>query len=175
MEYSAPRSENVASGRWLRPEELDAWRSLKMMEMALDAELARRIAQRSLLSLADYVVLVVLTEAPEGMVRPFALAQTVGWERSRLSHHLSRMEERGLVAKIPCPEDRRGSFVAITEEGRREIEKAAPGHAADVRALFVDLLERSEIAVVASISSRVLANLGQVATADPDCDDAVGD
>ena len=78
----------------------------------IDAQLNRQLLRETDLSQADYAVLVNLSEAPEGRLRGFALAQGMQWEKSRLSHHLTRMERRGLIERQGCPTDGRGAFVA---------------------------------------------------------------
>ncbi|MCX7621642.1 MAG: MarR family transcriptional regulator [Acidimicrobiales bacterium] len=145
--------------RWLDERELRAWRLLQHMHLRLDGELARQLATESSLSYADYVVLVALTDRPDGRLRLFELAQILGWEKSRLSHHVSRMESRGLVAKEQCPDDRRGSFVVVTSKGRTEIKAAAPGHVAAVRRMFIDLLTPEQLDSVAAVAELVLKNL----------------
>src|SRR5215471_6931286 len=125
---------------WLNEREEAAWRGLLQLHAQLTAELSRRLTSDSPLSYPDYEVLVVLTDQPDGRLRVFELAEALGWEKSRASHHVSRMAERGLVKKVPCATDRRGAFVATTARGRRYIEAAAPGHVAAVRELFVDRL-----------------------------------
>jgi DNA-binding MarR family transcriptional regulator len=111
------------------------------------------------MSEADYEVLVHLSEAPEGRLRPYQLGRITQWEKSRLSHHLSRMGERGLVERQFCPTDNRGSFVAITESGRAAIAAAAPQHVEDVRRLFIDVLTPEQLDAIADIADTVLANL----------------
>jgi DNA-binding MarR family transcriptional regulator len=108
----------------------------------LTAALARRLAAESSLSYQDYEVLVALTDQPDGRLRVFELGETLGWGKSRVSHHLARMGERWLVRKVPCGTDRRGSFVAAIARGRREIE-SAPGHVSAVRKLFIDRRPRT--------------------------------
>lgn len=136
------------------------------MEMRLGAEVGRRLAAASGLSVQDYGVLVVLTSQPDGSIRSYELAARLGWEKSRLSHHIGRMERRGLVTKQRCEVDRRGWFVAITPQGRSEIEAAAPGHLEDVRELFVDLLEPAQLDVLGDITETVLAHLDALSTDD---------
>src|SRR5687768_4921897 len=80
------------------------------------------------------------------------LGALLGWEKSRLSHHVRRMAERGLVKKEKCASDRRGSFVSVTTAGRKEIEAAAPGHVAAVRQLFVDRLTGDQLDAVADVA-----------------------
>ena len=149
----------VADVRWLNEREERAWRALQFMQMRLEAGLAGQLATEAGLSYPDYVVLVALTDQPGGRLRLFELGRKLGWEKSRLSHHVARMAGRELVEKQKCDSDRRGAYVAITPRGRREIEAAAPGHVRTVRQLFIDRLTPEEIDVVASIAERVLAAL----------------
>lgn len=144
---------------WLSEREERAWRGLQLMQMRLERELARQLAADSGLSYPDYLVLVALTDRPDGRMRLFELGSFLGWEKSRLSHHVSRMEKRGLVEKEPCDDDRRGAFVVLTEKGRAEIEAAAPGHLATVRRLFIDHLDPSQLDHIADIAETVLASL----------------
>lgn len=145
--------------RWLDEREERAWRALQFMQMRLEGELARQLAAESGLSYSDYVVLVALTDAVDGTRRVFELARDLGWEKSRLSHHLTRMEGRGLVKKKPCVTDRRGAYVVVTKRGRKEIESAAPGHVSAVRRLFVDRLTPSQLVAVGDAAEAVLAAL----------------
>jgi DNA-binding MarR family transcriptional regulator len=145
--------------RWLDERESRAWRGLQFMHMQLDAALARDLAADSSLSIQDYAVLVALTDEPDASLRAFELADLLGWDKTRLSHHIKRMVARGLVSKQVCPSDRRGFDVAITDAGRRAIEAAAPGHVATVRRLFIDLLTDDELDVIERVSTRVLGAL----------------
>ncbi|MEW6154511.1 MAG: MarR family transcriptional regulator [Actinomycetota bacterium] len=144
---------------WLDEREERAWRALQFMQMRLNAELAHQLALESGLSYQDYLVLVVLTDRPEGRARLFELARYLGWEKSRLSHHIARMSERGLVSKEKCDSDRRGSFVVVTERGRQEIEAAAPGHVAAVRRLFIGPLSGGQLDALGAACETVLAAL----------------
>ena len=145
--------------QWLEESEERAWRGLQFMQMRLEAELARQLAADSGLSYSDYLVLVALTDHPDGRLRLFELGACLAWEKSRLSHHVARMADRGLVKKEPCDDDRRGAFVAVTERGRREIEAAAPCHVRSVRQLFVDRLTPDELDVIAVAAGKVLAGI----------------
>src|SRR5690606_27285766 len=142
--------------RWLDEREEQAWRALQLMQLRLTAALSRQLARDSQLSYPDYLVLVVLTDEPEGRLRAFELARILGWEKSRLSHQVRRMAERGLVKKEPCEEDRRGSYVAITPAGRRAIERAAPGHVEAVRRYFADVLTPRQLDSVRSAAEVAL-------------------
>ena len=150
--------------RWLEERQERAWRALQFMQMRLGAEFARQLAVESGLSYPDYMVLVSLTDQPDGRLRLFALGRDLGWEKSRLSHHVTRMVSRGLVTKEKCGADRRGAFVVVTELGRKEIEAAAPGHVAAVRRLFVDRLTPEQLDTIGEAAAAVLAGLD--ATAD---------
>ena len=147
--------------RWLDEREERAWRALQLMQLRLTGELARQLAAGSGLSYSDYVVLVALTGQLDGRMRLFELAGTLGWEKSRVSHHIARMEERGLVAKEKCDFDRRGAFVVLTGPGREAIEAAAPAHVDAVRQLFVDHLTPGQLDAVGAAAETVLAALDQ--------------
>lgn len=153
--------------RWLDEREERAWRALQFMQLRLDAALARQLAADSDLSYPDYLVLVALTDRTEGRARVSELARQLGWERSRLSHHLARMEDRGLVTKEQCPSDRRGAFAVVTDEGRRQLAAAAPGHVAAVRRLLVDRLRPDQLDTLADLAETVLAALDDVPGAGP--------
>ena len=143
--------------RWLNAEEERAWRALQFMQMRLEGALARQLAEDSGLSYPDYLVLVALTDRAEGRMRLFELAGVLGWEKSRLSHHVGRMAARGLVEKERCDSDRRGAYVIVTRRGRSDIKAAAPGHVAAVRRLFVDRLTPSQLDVIGDAAEAVLA------------------
>ena len=146
---------------WLDEDELRAWRNLQVMQNQLSAALGRELIERNGLSYVDYLVLAALTDRPDGRMRAFELGRELGWEKSRLSHHISRMAERGLVEKQKCSADRRGAHVAITSSGRKAIEAAAPGHVASVRRRFMDRLTKQQISVLGEISGTVLAGLAE--------------
>jgi DNA-binding MarR family transcriptional regulator len=143
--------------RWLSEEEETAWRALQFMQMRLEGELARQLTTDSGLSYPEYVVLVALTDESDGRMRMFELGETLGWEKSRVSHQVTRMAGRGLVKKERCADDRRGAYVVITRRGRKEIEAAAPGHVAAVRRLFIDQLTPTQLAAIGEAAETVLA------------------
>jgi DNA-binding MarR family transcriptional regulator len=145
--------------RWLDEGEQRAWRSYVQMHGQLLARLNRQLQADSGLSLADYEVLVRLAEASDGRLRPFELQRGLHWEQSRLSHQLTRMQNRGLVSREGCTDDGRGAFVVLTERGRHAIEAAAPGHVDAVRRLFFDGLTRDQITMLGQLSSQVLNRL----------------
>ena len=145
--------------RWLTDDELAAWRGLLDMTTRLDARINRELQAQSGLSVPDYAVLVPLTEAEDGQLRAFELAEAIGWGQSRLSHHLSRMHKRGLVDRTNCDSDRRGAFIVLTGAGRQALEAAAPAHAEFVRALVFDGLTAGQVKTLKAISQTVLQRL----------------
>lgn len=149
----------MTSPRWLDEGEQRAWRTYLQMQAQLTARLSRELQADSGLSLADYEVLVQLTEAPGTRLRPFALQRGLQWEQSRLSHHLGRMQRRGLVDREECGEDGRGAFVVLTEAGRSAIEAAAPGHVDTVRRLFFDQLSSDQVTTLEQVATQVLDKL----------------
>jgi DNA-binding MarR family transcriptional regulator len=104
-------------------------------------------------------VLHPLSEAPGGLLRARDLGIEIRWDRSRLSHHLSRMEKRGLVVREECVEDARGLMVRLTKAGRRAIEAAAPAHVEAVQSYFFDLVSKDELETMAAVFDRILENL----------------
>ncbi len=144
---------------WLTEDEQRAWRGLLRMTAQLNARMNRQLQDDYGISLADYDVLVVLSEAPAGRRRVFELADALAWEQSRVSHQLARMQRRGLVARQECRTDGRGAFVILTEAGRAAIERAAPAHVEMVRQLVFDGLSRDQLTALTTVTERVLDRL----------------
>jgi DNA-binding MarR family transcriptional regulator len=146
---------------WLDDREQCAWRSFLNMQTDLRRRLNRQLLREAGLSEADYGVLVQLSEAPAGRLRVFELRGAAGWEKSRMTHQVTRMVERGLLERQACQEEPRGQFVALTEAGRTAIEKAAPLHVGHVRRWFIDHVSDDELAVLSEVSERVLKRLAE--------------
>jgi DNA-binding MarR family transcriptional regulator len=149
----------MATTHWLDPDEQHAWRAYLRMQSRLQRRLSQQLQRDAGLSDADFEVLVNLSEAEDGRLRAFELGDELQWEKSRLSHHLTRMERRSLVAREECLTDARGAFVRITEQGRASIEHAAPMHVAEVRARFIDVLTPAQLRSLDEICETVLAAL----------------
>jgi DNA-binding MarR family transcriptional regulator len=145
--------------RWLDEKEERAWRAFLRMQGELAARLNRQLQTDSGLSLTDYDVMVQLAAAPGRRLRPFELQRRLHWEQSRLSHHLSRMQRRGLVSREECSDDARGAYVVLTDTGRRAIRAAAPGHIDAVRRFFLDQLTPELVDALETLSTRVLQRL----------------
>lgn len=153
--------------RWLDEREARLWRAFLEMRRHLDGAIERQLADAGL-STADYQLLVPLSEATEDGERARDLGRGVSWDRSRLSHQLRRMEQRGLIQRRTCLTDGRGTMISLTAAGRKAVEAAAPGHVAVVRRSFVDLLSAQEIDVLTTIFSRVHDSLTESEPA-PEC------
>ncbi|MDI6410080.1 MarR family transcriptional regulator [Streptomyces albus] len=145
---------------WLNDDEQRMWREWLHLDAELLATLNREMQAEAGLSNPDYQVLAVLSESPEGRVRISDLAASLQWERSRVSHHVARMEKRELVSRLECPDDGRGAFVRITGTGQAAIERAAPGHVRAVRRLVFDALTPEEVARLGEIFHRLRSRIG---------------
>lgn len=122
--------------RWLTEDQQRIWRNYLALGGRLQVAMNRQLQARCGLSLADYEVLVALSE--QGPLRVLELAAELGWEQSRVSHQLRRMRARALLDRFDSAEDRRGATVAITDAGRDALAAAAPDHVALVRAVLFD-------------------------------------
>jgi DNA-binding MarR family transcriptional regulator len=149
----------VAEPRWLDQREAHLWQAYRDLQRELRNALDRQLVHDAGLSGAEYALLVPLSEASGGRLRARDLGAMVGWDRSRISHQLSRMEHRGLVSRERCPDDARGSIVRLTPAGRSAIEAAAPNHVAAVRRFFLDPLSDDELDTLATLFDRLLAGL----------------
>ncbi len=140
---------------WLSADEEQAWRSFRRLMTALPARIGRDLAADSGLSSADYEVLSTLSEKPDRRWALRELAAKMEWSRSRLSHHATRMQGRGLLDKEPDPEDARGCILRLTDAGYAVLEEAARHHLASVRARFIDHLTATELAMLRRLSARI--------------------
>lgn len=140
--------------------EARAWRGLSRMAVGLASRLHRRLVATAGISLSDYEVLTALLAADEQQMRAFELGGELQWEKSRLSHHIKRMENRGLVQRTVCESDGRGLWVGPTEEGRAAWRKASEAHHDEVRRLLFDQIDASQLEALAGISDSVVAGMG---------------
>lgn len=136
-----------------------AWLAYLSMSERLITELHRNLLKNTGLSLPDYRVLSVLIASPQATLRAFELGTELQWEKSRLSHHLKRMESRDLIQRVVCESDGRGLWVVLTDTGREAHQSATPGHIDDVRELLFKTLTPSQTEELAVISEKVLADL----------------
>jgi len=149
----------VTNDVWLTEREQRAWRGFMGLQNEVRAQLSRRLQQETGLSGADYDLLVVLSEAPSGRLRAFEMGALIKWEKSRLSHQLTRMAQRGLIERQACTDDSRYAEIVLTPVGRAAIVEAAPKHVAHVREVFIDVLSPEQIDAFAAIAETVLTRL----------------
>jgi DNA-binding MarR family transcriptional regulator len=159
----------VTDAMWLDDREQRAWRSFLDVMERLKAALHRELQREAGLSGPDYSVLVRLSEAPDGRLRAYEIGAATGWEKSRLSHHLTRMEQRGLVARRQCAGSRFFDVV-LTDQGRNAVEEAAPRHVGHVRDWFVDALTPEQLDALAEACEAIAARLEQAPCSEPACD-----
>lgn len=142
--------------RWLTEQEDRAWRGYRRMALVVGARVSRDLTRDSGLSEPDYDVLSALSESDDHRQRIRELADRMLWSTSRLSHHITRMQQRGLVAREECPEDGRAAVVVLTPQGLRAIREAAPLHVESVRKHFIGLLTPQQLHVLAQIAGAVV-------------------
>ncbi|WP_433065062.1 MarR family winged helix-turn-helix transcriptional regulator [Dactylosporangium sp. CS-033363] len=136
------------------------WREFLETVEALRTELAARLQRDTGLSPSDYAVLLALSEADGHRLRSSDLAAACGWERSRLSHHLARMERRGLIRREECVTDSRGAEVVLDRTGADTFRDATMPHLTAVRELFVDALTPEQLAAAGDIAAALRSRLG---------------
>jgi DNA-binding MarR family transcriptional regulator len=129
------------------------------VQMRLNYEMNRQLQNDSGLSLADYHVLNALTDAPDGRLQVSDLAALIGWERSRASHQLRRLCERGLADRVPSGDDGRATDAILTKVGREAIAAAAPAHVALVRRMFIEPIPDELLAPLTAALEHVRVNI----------------
>lgn len=142
----------------LSAQDLRAWTALRLMSRQIDAQLARRLAGSSPLSMQDYDVLSSVASREDRRMLMKDLMYHLQWSYSRLSHHLGRMESRGLAQRVPA-DSTSGTDVLITNEGLASIKAATSDHLAAVKEHFADLLESGDAEVLDRLSQRILSHL----------------
>ncbi|MCR6492351.1 MarR family winged helix-turn-helix transcriptional regulator [Cellulomonas sp. P24] len=147
--------------RWLTPEQQRCWRAYLEGTARLSEALGRQLEAESGLSLAEYEVLVRLSEAEDRTMRMSVLADSLAHSRSRVTHTVARMEKRGLVERQTCSADGRGVNCRLTDVGFARLEAAAPGHVAQVRESLVDVLDDDQFRTLGEAMAAVAAALGR--------------
>ncbi|MFZ7087204.1 MarR family winged helix-turn-helix transcriptional regulator [Curtobacterium sp. RRHDQ10] len=135
----------------------DVWRRL-------DRALDRAVQEQAGISIPEFEILIGLHRDPDHRLRVRDVAAGIGWEKSRVSHQVTRMVARGLVERADCPSDGRGSWVTMTPDGRRAVLGGIRAHTAALEQLFWGPLG-DDTAAVRAASQRILTRLG------PDLDD----
>lgn len=137
-------------------EEWDVWRAFVRMRRQLDLALERQLQHDADISMPEFEILLTLFELPDKKLRTRELGAALGWEKSRLSHQVTRMERRGLVERSDCDTDARGTWITITPDGSRAVLGAMREHATSIRRYFFDVLGDDDKTVLADVSARVL-------------------
>ena len=152
---------------WLTAEELMAWKALAGVLLLLPAALDSQLQRDSGLAMADYMVLVMLSECENRSMRMSELATSASTSQSRLSRIVARLEAAGYVTRQMAPDDRRAVLATLTESGLAKLVAAAPGHVAQVRRLIFDRLTPAQVASLNEIA-RALAHPDDRAACDGD-------
>ena len=145
----------------LSDRERRAWYGFLTMQEDLRRHLNRGLTRESGLSLSDYAVLSTLHQSERGALRMYELRNALRWEKTRLTHQVTRMMKRGLVERVQCEEDGRGMRIVLTSDGRDTIEAALPDYLGDVRRLVFDMVTPKQLDVLADISEQVLSGLAE--------------
>jgi DNA-binding MarR family transcriptional regulator len=145
--------------RWLNEDEQQSWRAWLSASLLLNDRLTREMQAQHGLTMADYEILVRLSEVPDRRMRMSDLAQVTLSSRSRLSHQIDRMEKAELVERQHCSDDRRGAFAVLTDQGWTTLVAAAPDHVASVREHLVDQLTPQEFAALGAACHKVSERL----------------
>jgi DNA-binding MarR family transcriptional regulator len=162
---AAPRSSSGAHGttRWLDADEQRAWRAAMYSWMLLEDRLDRELTRETGISHAYYEILVQLSETEGRSLRMSELADRCLSSRSRLSHAVSRLEERGWVRRQVCAEDGRGQLAVLTDAGFAALEAAAPVHVESVRTHLFDQLSPAQVEALRDIGETLLHHLADPA------------
>ena len=154
-------SDDAATGepRWLDPEEQKAWRAWLYASQLLAERLNADLQHDTGISHPYYEILVQLSETPGRMLRMSELADRCLSSRSRLSHAVARLEERGWVRRQVCEEDARGQLAVLTDEGFAALAAAAPIHVESVRRHLFDQLSAEQVAALRDIGETLLRHL----------------
>lgn len=140
----------------LTEHEWRVWRTFTAMRRQLDRAVEQQLQEEAGISRPEFEILQALWEAPEKRLRARDIAELIDWEKSRISHQVTRMEGRGLVTRADCRDDLRGTWVTLTDEGRRAVVDATRDHGQTVRSLFFDVLSDDEQDLLLEVSRRVL-------------------
>lgn len=141
--------------QWLSETEQRSWRAWIAASNTLNHQLSADLQRQHGITLADYEILVQLSEHPERRMRMSDLAEATLASRSRLSHQVDRLVKRGLVERQECEIDKRGSFAALTDQGWKAIVAAAPDHVESVRTYLVDILSPAELSALGASCTRI--------------------
>jgi DNA-binding MarR family transcriptional regulator len=146
--------------RWLSAEEQETWRSFLCACNAFFGAVDAQLQHDSGMPHTYYEILVRLSETPGHALRMSQLAEATSASKSRSSHAVARLEERGWVRRVDCPTDRRGQVAELTDEGYAALADAARGHVEQVRQSLFDALTPEQVAQLRAISEAMIAASG---------------
>lgn len=152
----------MSEPRWLDANQQRDWRAYVEGSIRLIDVLDRDLKRKHGLSMAEYEILVRLSDAPGRRLRMAELAEEASQSRSRLSHTVSRLECKGLVARGTCGADKRGVNAELTDEGFALLARAAVDHVATVREFFVDVIDPDDLAAVGRAFAAVTRQVAKV-------------
>jgi DNA-binding MarR family transcriptional regulator len=144
---------------WLSEQERQAWVRLAAVLELLPGVLDSQLRRDAELTHFEYFLLAMLSEAPDRTLRMTSLAQRTNATLPRLSHVVRRLEDRGLVRRVPCPEDGRATNALLTEAGWAKVVETAPGHVANVRRQVIDALSAEQVAQLTEIADAILTRI----------------
>lgn len=147
------------TAQWLSPEEQLMWRGYLDSTRLLLRNLDRQLTADAGISLADFEILALLSEAPGQRLRMSELAEITVTTRSGVTRAVKRLIDAGWVHQVKCEEDKRGQFAELTESGMAKVRQAAPGHAHAVRAGLFDSLSPREVELFTHSYARIRDNL----------------
>jgi DNA-binding MarR family transcriptional regulator len=149
----------VDGTRWLNDREARAWQAFLLASQLLMDQLDRELQEEAGIPHAYYAIMAVLSEQTEHALRMTEIADRLRFSKSRLTHAIGRLEERGWVERAACPTDRRGAFAVLTEAGQQALAAAAPGHVAGVRRHLFDRLTAEQVEQLRAIGEAVAGPL----------------
>ena len=153
--------------RWLDADEREVWLGLLRVVSRLPSVFDARLGRAAGLSLFEYTILAMLSEQADATLRMSRLAAVSNASPSKLSHAARHLEGRGLLRRVPDPDDGRCIRAVLTDDGRTLVEACAPAHVADVRELLLDPLSPDQLRALREATGRILARVDPLGTTDP--------
>ena len=158
--YDGVMASTRTAPRWLTADEQETWRSFLAMQKLIRETLERQLQQDAQMPMTYYIILAMLSEAPDRTMRMTELAALAGTSQSQLSHAATRLEESGWITRRRCVDDKRGYLAVLTDEGFDVLTSAAPGHVECVRTVLFDALSTEQVRQLKSISDAVTEHSG---------------
>ena len=159
MTSSTARTSSAGpDARWLSDDEQATWRSFLAMQRLIKETLERQLQRDAAMPMTYYIILAMLSEAPDRTLRMSELAEIAGTSQSQLSHAATRLEESGWIVRRRCATDKRGYLAVLTDAGMDVLRVAAPSHVESVRSVLFDALDADQVAQLRAIVEAVLAH-----------------